>query len=123
MNKRAVRRVHQSDDAVIDVARQIGCEKRCTKFRAELRHLVNWRQVRIQDAPFYAFFRRRAGEPPPSTLWDIHPDMSIAFFTGECRSEDAAGIQRVALRQGRNVATLAGDWLEGPAVVLAGDLL
>ena len=52
MHERPVRRIHQPDDAVIDVARQIGGEMGRVKALAELGHLGNRREIRNVGGPF-----------------------------------------------------------------------
>src|ERR1700728_250047 len=99
MNKRSVRRIHQANDAVIDVAGQIGHKVSGMKALSELRNLGNRREIRkAAGTPFQPFcWVRSGGNSSSPTLWDIDPNMSVALFARIGGRKDAAGIERIAL--------------------------
>ena len=104
-------RIHQADNAVIDIAGKVGGEVRGTKACAELGGLRNRRQI-----------VRRAHAAP---TWPRHedPGVAIPIRARESPSEYPSRIERIAGDERRDLGALSTYRLETPAMVLAGDLL
>src|SRR6185312_11325126 len=109
MHKRPVRGIHQPNDAVVDVARQIGGEMRSAKSGRELWHLRNSRQFSVDTA------RTR--------LRDKDPGIPVALLAGIRPGEDLRRIQRILAGQRGNLHALAAAGLKLPAMILAGHAL
>ena len=108
MHKRPVRRIHQSDDAVIDIARQVGRQMRRAKALAELRDFGNRRQLSLASS-------EPAASAVVPALRDIDPDVAIALLAGKRRSVNLRGIERVLAGERRDLAALARHRLEAPS--------
>ncbi len=111
MNKGAMRRIHQSNDAVIDVAGKIGGQVRRAKARAEFLQFRHGRQIgaicNIQ--------------PPGTGRRKIDPGMAIPLPAGIGGGKDAAAIQRVVPGERGNLQTLTTDRRKAPAMIFAGN--
>ena len=96
VNKRTMSRVHQADDAVIDVAGQVGGEMRAAEARSELGDFGRRRLLAGTDAS-------GAG------LRDVDPGVSVALFAGEGRGVNLGGFERVSWCQRGNLQC-TGRW-------------
>src|SRR5271166_2275290 len=106
----SVGRVHEADDAVVDVAGQVGGEMRTAGTGAEL-----------------GDFGRRgllAGTGASGAgLGDVDPGVSVTLFAGKSGGIDLRGIECVAGGERGDLLALAAGGLEGPSVVFAGELM
>ena len=83
MHEGPVRWIHQTDDAVIDIAGQVGSEMGGAEARAELG------EIRYRTG-----LRTRRNLPGART-WNEDPRVSIALFAGKSSRIDAGGIKMV----------------------------
>ncbi len=104
VHERPVRRIHQSDDSVIDVSGQIAGQMRDLVFRAEGCQLRRRR---------HAFRHARAGRS------HIDPDVAVALFTRVMSRKNAIDFQFVLARQRWNFRALPAASLEAPSVIAA----
>src|ERR1017187_10055057 len=112
MNEGTMRRIHEPDDAVVHVTRQISPKMRAAITLAELGNLWNRRQFRGIIHAQLASARLR----------NVHPHMAVALLARKRRSVNTCGVEGVLARQRRTLAALPRYGLEGPAVILAGNL-
>jgi len=105
MHKRPMRRIHQPDDAVIDIARQISHKMRTPKPRRELRQLRHRRQLTPNPAGTHGRH--------------INPRIAIPLFTRKRAGKNLRRIKRLVTGQRRNLSTLPAARLEPPAMILA----
>ncbi len=110
MHKRPMRRVHQSDNAVVHIAGQVSGQMRAAILRAELR---SFRNRRLFSCP----------RPSGSRLRNIHPRISIALFARKSRRINLCRVQRIHLRERRNLHALAARRLKGPPMIFTGNLI
>ena len=96
-----VRRIHQPDDAVVHVTRQFGREMRDGVAVAE-------------GGQPRRFFTRLGASAP---LRHVYPEVSILLAAGERAGVDLADIELVVGHERRDLAALAADRLELPAVI------
>ncbi len=97
--------MHQADDAVINVAGEIGGEMRGAKVSGELWQLGN-RRKRLADATF-------------ARGWHVNPGVAIAVLARQGARVDPGRIERVGAGERGDLGALAGAGLEAPAVVFA----
>lgn len=114
MHKRTVCWIHQTYDAVIDAARQIGGEKGRLVLIGEYRH--------ARDGSNRILARGKA-----CTQWtgigDENPDETIVLFTGVIPRKDSINSQFLICRKRRNEPALSTMRVEFPTVIAAFDLL
>src|SRR5664280_1089660 len=79
MNERTVRRIHEPDDAVVYVTRQVSPQVRAAITLAELRDLWNRRQFR----------RIIQAQLASARLGNVHPHMAVALLAGKRSSVNA----------------------------------
>jgi hypothetical protein len=106
MHKRPMRRVHQPDNPVVHIARQLRHQVRALVLRGKLRQLGNLRQP-------------LAAHPPRTRLRHIHPAVPIPLHARKRRRIDLRRIQRIHLGQRGNLLALPSARLKLPPVVLA----
>src|SRR5260370_1075360 len=99
-----VRRVHQTDDSVVDMRRQ---------FARQMRDLVLFAEHR-QGRSRSNFFRQ-----PRSRRVHVHPNIAIAFFAGIVPRENALYFQFVLARQRRNFHASCRARLKSPSMIAA----
>jgi hypothetical protein len=107
VHKRPMRRIHQPDNPVVHIARQIRLQVRTPKPRRKLRHRRHRRQ-RLQHL-----------HSPRSRLRQINPGKPIALFTGKRPRINLRRVQCFMARQRRNLHALTAARLKLPPVVLA----
>src|SRR5208282_2194890 len=114
MDERTVRGIHQSDDAVVDGARQVGGEIGEFVLLAELRNLrCGSRRGRgLREAS-----TGRAG------IGNVDPDEIVALFAGIAARVDAVDFQILLRHKRWDQLALAGVGVESPTVVRTFDLL
>ncbi len=114
VNERAVRGIHEADDAVIDAAWQVGGEVGDFVFAAK-----SW------DARRRNWGVRCFGESGTSRrrLRDEDPNVVVVLLAGIATGVNAVDSQTLIASEGWNGLTLAGVGIEAPAVVTALDLL
>jgi len=105
MHKRPMRRIHQPDNPVVDIARQLRYQMCAPKLRRKLRHLRHWRQ--------------RLTRPPRPRGRHIHPCKSIPLLTRKRTGINLRRVQRLMARQRRNLLALPAARLKPPSVILA----
>ena len=104
MHERSVRRVHQSNNPVIDVRRQLAGKVRDFVFVAEYRK----RRRR----------RNRLRKPRPRAI-HVHPNVAVTFFARIVPRKNPLHFQLVLSRQRRNLHALPAASIESPSVVAA----
>src|SRR6266446_9586325 len=114
VDERAVRGIHQSDDAMVDGARQVGGEIGEFVMLAELWNLGcgSGRGCGLRESG-----ADRAG------IGNEDPDKVVALFAGIAAGVDAVDFQSLLGDKRRDQLALAGVGVESPAVVGAFDLL
>src|SRR5579871_303516 len=105
MYKRPMRRIHQPNDPVVDVARQVSHKVRAAKPLRKLRQLRHRRQ-RIANAA-------------SSRLRQINPRVAVTLLARVSAGINLGRIERLKLSQRRNLDTLPAARLEPPAMILA----
>ncbi len=105
MHKRPMRRIHQPDNPMIDIARQLRRQVRTAKLRRKLRHLRHRRQHLTHS-------------PRPSSR-QIHPRKTIPLLTRKRTRINLRRIERLMTSQRRNLPTLPAARLKPPPVILA----
>ena len=105
VHKWPMRWIHQPDNSVIYIARQLRHQMRTPKLSRELRHLRHWRQ--------------RLTHPPRPRSRNIHPSKPIPLFTRKRTRKNLRRVQRLMTRQRRNLLALPTARLKLPAVVFA----
>ena len=110
MHKRPVCRVHQPDDAVVDVAGQFRRQMRAAVPVAEGWELRRgWQRI----PGLHAY-------PSATRLGHVDPGVSISLLAGKGGRVDAPRVG-VLTGERRDLHALPGLGLEDPAVILAGD--
>jgi hypothetical protein len=105
VHKRPMRRIHQPDDPMIDIARQLRHQMRTPKLRRKLRHLRHRRQ--------------RLTHPPRTRRRYIYPRKPIPLLTRKRARKNLRRVQRLVARQRRNLLALPATGLKPPPVILA----
>jgi len=105
MHKRPMRRIHQPDNPVVDIARQIRRKMRRPKPPRKLRHLRHRRQL--------------PKRPPRSRLRQINPRIPIPLFARISPRVNLSRLQGLVARQRRNLHALPRTRLKSPTMVLA----
>jgi hypothetical protein len=105
MHKRPMRRIHQPDNPVVNITRQLRRQMRSAKPRRKLRHLRHRRQL--------------THNPPHPRLRQKHPRIPIALFTRKRPSKNLSRVQRLMARQRRNLSALPRTRLKPPPMILA----
>jgi hypothetical protein len=105
MHKRPMRRIHQPDNPMIDIARQLRDQMRTAKLRRKLRHLRHRRQLLTHS-------------PRPRSR-KIHPRKPISLLARKRTRINLRRVQRLMARQRRNLPALPTARLEPPPVILA----
>src|SRR3984957_7388907 len=105
MHKRPMRRVHQPDNPMVNIARQLRHQVRTPVPSPKLRQLRHRRQL--------------PRNPTHPRLRDIDPRIPIPLHTRIRRSKNLGRIQRIMARQRRNLPALSRARLKPPPVVLA----
>src|SRR5579883_163368 len=106
MHKRTVRRVHQSDNSVINMGRQVAAQVRDFVFLAE------GRQRRR---------RRNCLRQPRTRCVHVHPNVAVSFLAGKMARENPLHFQLVLARQRWNLHAAPTACVEAPAVITAFD--
>src|ERR1700733_4324448 len=104
MDKRPMRRIHQPDNPVIHIARQLRRQMSRPKPARELRHLRHRRQI--------------SGTPPNPRLRQENPRIPIPLLTRKCPRKNLGRVQRLKARQRRNLLALSRTRLEPPPMIL-----
>ncbi|MCU1252896.1 MAG: hypothetical protein JWQ49_5925 [Edaphobacter sp.] len=104
MHKRPMRRIHQPDNPVVHIARQLRHQMRRPKPRRKLRHLRHRRQL--------------APHPPRPRLRQIHPRIPIALLTRKRPCKNLRRVQRLMTRQRRNLLAPPTARLKPPPMIL-----
>jgi len=104
VHERPMRRVHQSNNPLVDMRRQLAGKVRDLVFVAE-----NGKPRRR---------RNRLRQPRPRGI-HVNPDVAVAFFTGKMPSKNALHFQFVLTRKRRNLDALPATRIEPPSVVAA----
>ncbi len=104
MHKRPMRRIHQPDNPVVHIARQLRRQMRRPKPPRKLRHLRHRRQL--------------SHHPPSPRLRQIHPRIPIPFLARISPRINLPWLQRLMARQRRNLHTLPRTRLKPPPVIL-----
>ena len=112
VHKRPMRRIHQSNNPVVHIARQLRCQMRRPKPPRKLRHLRHRRQLSSACG-------RRIRGSPRSRLRHINPRIPISFLTRKRPCKNLRRVQRLKARQRRNLFTLPRTRLKPPPMVLA----
>jgi hypothetical protein len=105
MHKRPMRRVHQTDNPMIHIARQLRRQMRRPKPRRKLRHLRHSGQL--------------PPNPPAAGLRKINPRIPIPLLTRKRPRKNLRRIQRLMTRQRRNLSALPRTRLKPPPMILA----
>ncbi len=105
MHKRPMRRVHQPDDPVVHIARQLRHQMRRPKPSRKLRHLRHSGQL--------------THYPPRARLRHINPRIPIPLLTRKRPRKNLRRIKRLMARQRWNLSTLPRTRLKPPPMVLA----
>lgn len=111
VHKRPMRRIHQPDNPVIHIARQLRHQMRTPKPHRKLRHLRHRRQS-----------LSHLHSPRPH-LRQINPRKPIALLARKRPRIDLRRIQRLMACQRRNLPALPAARLKLPTVILAGHRL
>ena len=106
MHERPMRRIHQPDDAMIDVAGQVRRDVCRAVARRELRDLRHWRKLSTAAA------RAR--------LRKINPGVAVALLAWIRRGINLCRVQRVGFGERGDQLALAAARVELPAVIFAG---
>src|SRR3984885_8836310 len=104
MHKRAMRRIHQPNNPVVHIARQLRLKMRRPKPPRKLRHLRH----RRQPPP----------HPPSPRLGQIGPRLPTPLLARISPRINLPRLQRLMARQRRNLQTLSRTRLKPPSVVL-----
>jgi len=113
MHKRPMRRIHQPDNPVIHIARQIRLQMRTPKLCRKLWHLRHWRQRITHPSG------SRSRQPPGTRLRNVDPRKPIPLLTRKRTRINLRRVQRLMARQRRNLLALTTARLKLPPVVLA----
>ena len=107
VHKRPMRRVHQPDNPMVHVARQVSLQMRTTELPRKLRHLRHRRQCIAQ------------GHTSRPHLRQIHPRKPIPLHARISTRVNLRGLQPITRRQRRNLLALPSARLKLPPVILA----
>ena len=102
--KRPMCRIHQPNNPVIDIARQIRRQMRRTKPPRKFRHLRHRRQL--------------TQSPTRPSLWEIHPRKPIPLLTRIRTRINLRRIQRLVACQRGNLLALARTGFKPPPMIL-----
>jgi hypothetical protein len=105
MHKRPMRRVHQPDNPMVHIARQLRRQMRRPKPSRKLRHLRHSRQL--------------THNPPRPRLRQIHPRIPIPLLARKRPRKNLRRVQRLMARQRRNLPTLPRARLKPPPMIFA----
>ena len=105
VHKRPMRRVHQPDNPVIHIARQLRRQMRRPKPSRKLRHLRHSGQL--------------PHNPPRPPLRQIDPCIPIPLLTRKRPRENPRRVQHLMARQRRNLSALPRTRLKPPPMILA----
>jgi hypothetical protein len=105
MHKRPMCRVHQPDNPVIHIARQLRRQMCRAKPRRKLRHLRHNGQL--------------AHHPAGPRLWQVNPRIPVALLTRKRTRKNLRRVQRFMARQRRNLSALPRTRLKPPPMIFA----
>jgi hypothetical protein len=105
VHKRPMRGVHQPDNPMVHIARQLRRQMRRPKPRRKLRHLRHSRQL--------------THNPPRPRLGQIHPRIPIPLLARKSPRKNLRRVQRLMTRQRRNFFALPRTRLKPPPMVFA----
>jgi hypothetical protein len=105
VHKRPMRRIHQPDNSVVDIARQLRRQMRRPKPPRKLRHLRHRRQL--------------SHYPPSPRLRQINPRIPIPLLTRIRPGINLSRLQCLVASQRRNLHALPRTRLKPPPMVLA----
>ena len=105
VHKRSMRRIHQPDNPMIDIAWQLRHQVRTAKLSRKLWHLRHRRQ-------------RFTHSPSPRSR-QIHPRKPIPLLARKSTRINLRRVERLMARQRRNLPALSAARLKPPPVILA----